>query len=797
MAMKRRLSDYLQGNNLPVPTDSGAVPLYRAQKVSFKLFQQKETVHMKSLYPFLTKSQINSKVRELWKNMSADEKQNFSKIVLTKTPTKSSPFAKQTKRMGSNSSKDRRSKCSIWKDQKTEVTSPVYKSDFDSQNITSSPNWLTENSPIPAKKDYTKTKDQPDNVISEIIDETPNKQPGILKQTENIGYEETTPPSKKKTRVSFSPSKAPTTTMLSEVNSSPVSSQGFSSEEDNTLIRRSGCNFDDIDNFSICIESDDPMSVATNLIVKEEVQESEKDNDQIKDILVKNNSKEDRIHEIKFSKKSPKDKKNKNLSAKKLTPEIISTRRTRSAQSISKPENNQFATPLTFKSNKNSNSTKSDMNNFTTPLILKPNSNNLTSKSDIQPYTTPMMDDATMQQLFDEAKQAPKKRRSKGGDKHQIKEDLDNDSTTDLKKHKARTSLLCPDQVESNFIIDASGDAKVNITDNEKATDSQLSMPKYSCEGNMPVVLDSDNEKTGLSDFEVPSLPTSGAYFRVPDEVEDVELSDSDSDNALETCKSNSVFSVMETLKRMKEATWKQISPIKCSPVMSPKILSPALSGISQLSSASSDSKGSFVELGHLKEDSNDADPGNTEPVVQTDMYQNRKKTTEETVSSQHKEKLTTSQKQEYPKTYKEDLEKLSNSSEKQNIPLSHDNDLASKQENTSNEVKKETMTKTDMLSDCSPKESIEANKDRNKIVLETKVIRTKKITRIARRKTPNKNQEMTDKDKQPLCELFYDLTPPEQKHTKQSNRRLIASAVTPGNSNFNSLFDTKAESIF
>ncbi|XP_071126038.1 cylicin-1-like isoform X2 [Mytilus edulis] len=748
MAMKRRLSDYLQGNNLPVSTDSGAVPLYRAQKVSFKLFQQKETVHMKSLYPFLTKSQINSKVRELWKNMSADERQNFSKTVLTKTPTKSSPFAKQTKRMGSNSSRDRRSKCSIWTDQKTEVTSPVYKSDFDSQNITSSPNWLTETSPIPATKDYTKTKYQPDNVIPEIIDETPNKQPGILKQTENIGYEETTPPSKKKTKVSFSPSKTTTASMLSEVNSSPVSSQGFSSEEDSTLIRRNSCNFDDIDNFSICIESDDPMSVATHLVVKEEVQESEKDNDRIKAVLVKNNSKDDGkkvdiINEIKSSKKSPKDKKNKNLSAKKLSPEIISTRRTRSAQSTSQPENSQFTTPMTFKSNKNSNSTKSDISNFTTPLILKPNSNNLTAKSDIQQYTTPMMDDATMQQLLDEAKQAPKKRRSKGGDKNQNKEDIDNDSTTDLKKHKARTSLLCPDEVENNFIIDASGDAKVNITDNEKATDSQLSMPKYSCEGNMPDVLDSDNEKTRLSDFEVPSFPPTGAYFRVPDEVEDVELSDSDNDNALETCKSKSTFSVMETLKRMKEATWKQISPIKCSPVMSPKILSPALSGISQLSSASSDSKVSFVESGHSKDNSNDAEPENTEPVVQTNMYQNQKTTLE---TNQHKEKLTISQKQEYPKTYKEDLEKLENistSSEKQNIPLSHDNDIASKQENRSDEVTKETMTKTDMLSDCCPKESLEANENMNEIVLETKVIRTKKITRIARRKTPNKNQEM------------------------------------------------------
>ncbi|XP_052076508.1 uncharacterized protein LOC127714491 [Mytilus californianus] len=601
--------------------------------------------------------------------------------------------------------------------------------------------------------------------------------------------------------------------MVSEANSSPLSSQGFSSEDDSTLIRRSRCNFDDIDNFSICIESDDQMSLATQLIIKEEVQDTVKDNDQIKDVLVKNDSKGDSkkadiINEIKFSKKLPKDKKSINLSAKKLTPEIMTSRITRSAQSISKPENNQFATPMTFRSNKKLNSTKSDMGNFTTPLILKPNSNSLTSKSDLQQYTTPMMDDATMKQLLDEAKQAPKKRRSKGGGKHQIKEDIDSDGTTDLKKHKARTSLLCPDEVENNSIIDASGDAKVNIADNRYPdTDSQLSIPKFSCERNMPDVLDSDNDKTRLSDFEVPSFPLTGSYFRIPEEAQDVELSDSDNDNALETCKSNSIISVMETLKRMKEATWKQISPIKCSPIMSPKILSPALSGISQLSSASSDSKCSFVEPGHSKETAddtaNDTEPENKEPLVQIDMNQNQK-TTDKTVSNQHEEKFTTSQnsppKQENPfNTNKEDqnkLENISTSHEKNKIPLSHD--MSSKQETTSNdEVKKENMTITDMLSNCCPIEITKANEDRNELVLETKVVRTKKITRVARRKTPNKNKEMTNKNKQPLCELFYDMTPPEQKHTKHSNRRLIASAVTPGNSNFDSLFDTKTESIF
>lgn len=166
------------------------------------------------------------------------------------------------------------------------------------------------------------------------------------------------------------------------------------------------------------------------------------------------------------------------------------------------------------------------------------------------------------------------------------------------------------------------------------------------------------------------------------------------------------------------------------------------------MSSASSDSKGSFVEPGHLKEDSTDAEPEKKEPGVQTHMYQNQK-TTEENVSNQHKEKSTTSQNSppnhENPSnTNKEGLNKIENisaSSEKQKNPLSHD--TSSKLASSSDEVKEETMTKTDMLSDCSPKESIEANEDRTEVVLETKLVRTKKITRIARRKTPNKNQEM------------------------------------------------------
>jgi transcriptional regulator of acetoin/glycerol metabolism len=101
MAMKRRLLDCLQTSDQSLSRDTSN-PLFKTQKISFKMFQQKETIHMKSLYPFLTKTQINSKVRQLWKNMSGADKKNFNKVVLTKTPTKSLNIAKQIHKKGNN-----------------------------------------------------------------------------------------------------------------------------------------------------------------------------------------------------------------------------------------------------------------------------------------------------------------------------------------------------------------------------------------------------------------------------------------------------------------------------------------------------------------------------------------------------------------------------------------------------------------------------------------------------------------------------------------------------------------------
>lgn len=149
------------------------------------MFQQREVIHLKSLYPFLTKAQINNKVREQWKCMPQNEKQGFSKTVLTKTPTKSPSSTQQKKRQCYK--KYGKLKCSIWSDFKTDKKTPTYQSDFSSpstdQCVTQkqSPDWLKNSENFPLKKNYSKVKNQNDNLVPEIIDETPGKQEGILK----------------------------------------------------------------------------------------------------------------------------------------------------------------------------------------------------------------------------------------------------------------------------------------------------------------------------------------------------------------------------------------------------------------------------------------------------------------------------------------------------------------------------------------------------------------------------------------------------------------------------------------
>lgn len=160
-------------------------PLHKTKKISFKMFQQRESIHFKSLYPFLTKTQINNKVREKWKCMSQSEKLNYCVTVLTKTPPKPSP----TQRKRQSYPISGRSKCSIWSGSKEEKRKPGYQSDFSSpsidQNITGkqnkSPAWLRDPT-LSSNKDYSKAKYHIDNSVPEIIDETPSKQQGILRQ---------------------------------------------------------------------------------------------------------------------------------------------------------------------------------------------------------------------------------------------------------------------------------------------------------------------------------------------------------------------------------------------------------------------------------------------------------------------------------------------------------------------------------------------------------------------------------------------------------------------------------------
>lgn len=191
MAMKRRLLDCLQTSDLSLSRDTSS-PLFKTQKISFKMFQQKETIHMKSLYPFLTKTQINSKVRQLWKNMSGADKKNFNKVVLTKTPTKSLNIAKQIRKKENNAGKDmtRKNKCSIWTDFKQENEPKRYDGNFSSPELIvkkdrSCPSWLMPSPSAPVvTKDFSKTRFE--SVIApEVIDKTPGTQHGILKQTTN------------------------------------------------------------------------------------------------------------------------------------------------------------------------------------------------------------------------------------------------------------------------------------------------------------------------------------------------------------------------------------------------------------------------------------------------------------------------------------------------------------------------------------------------------------------------------------------------------------------------------------
>ncbi|XP_061163988.1 uncharacterized protein LOC133173084 [Saccostrea echinata] len=68
------------------------------QKISFKVFCNEQKAKLQVKYPFLSKSQINLKIKQLWKKMDITEKQCYTKTVLSPPKFKKNVPVKQQKK---------------------------------------------------------------------------------------------------------------------------------------------------------------------------------------------------------------------------------------------------------------------------------------------------------------------------------------------------------------------------------------------------------------------------------------------------------------------------------------------------------------------------------------------------------------------------------------------------------------------------------------------------------------------------------------------------------------------------
>ncbi|XP_062590318.1 uncharacterized protein LOC134251912 isoform X2 [Saccostrea cucullata] len=68
------------------------------QKISFQVFCNEQKAKLQVKYPFLSKSQINHKIKELWKRMDIAEKQCYTKTVLSPPKFKKNIQVKQQKK---------------------------------------------------------------------------------------------------------------------------------------------------------------------------------------------------------------------------------------------------------------------------------------------------------------------------------------------------------------------------------------------------------------------------------------------------------------------------------------------------------------------------------------------------------------------------------------------------------------------------------------------------------------------------------------------------------------------------
>ena len=184
----------------PTPVKSRLTP---QKTVSFKVYELEQKARLKASYPFLKPEQIRSKIKDQWHNLTQDERSKYTKVTLKSTPVKETKVT--NKSMKSLYMQDRKRKTVVEnthsKKLKTDVGStPEFVNteklhDFRTKHaehydndFSDSPASQDDQTEVPVS-DWTKKQQATyqrsgsniERKTPEIVDNTPCKQPGILK----------------------------------------------------------------------------------------------------------------------------------------------------------------------------------------------------------------------------------------------------------------------------------------------------------------------------------------------------------------------------------------------------------------------------------------------------------------------------------------------------------------------------------------------------------------------------------------------------------------------------------------
>ncbi|KAK3100175.1 hypothetical protein FSP39_015777 [Pinctada imbricata] len=574
------------------------------QSISYQSFLREQRIKLSSRYPFLSKSQINGKVKDLWNKLAQEEKEQYTKTSLIKTPTKSArkqnkPRSKTGKWTCFNTPElffeDRNNGESDFADASVNKRSPVDKRASAESKLEDS-DWFFDDSWD--RTVHSKTKGSSERKPGNNLTNTG----GILK---NAGLKDT-PAKTKENRVSFA-HEPDDEREVSEVTQ-PSQDCSYSDDEDAMLICRNDVNFDDVDNHEIEIEKE-----GTDPVVRCETGRKSC-TDQISGLDAKYDEDErsgSNVHEVINNKvdfvKDVSD--NEEIGSK---PESVSDSEIiEGKRKIRKGKNKRKA----FTKQK-----KQQKGKFRSPdLIEKKGSENKQSKVTpmvkINAYqdVTPMMDEETLKQNLAEVSKAPRKRRSVMEGK------VSNLSTQEEKgqRKKSRLSMKnaslngnnteCVDlerkdneQLQDADITNAAGDAtrcgrrRSGEIKNEGKTSAVKSKQKRRSSRKKSLQSADQNTEADSNNNDISNNDSQTLFnFETEESVIPDSLSsngEDESDLALFKKTTSTSSALRRVLSMMRKTVASPCSPTLSLTDRSDGLLSPALSGISTLSSLSSES---------------------------------------------------------------------------------------------------------------------------------------------------------------------------------------------------------------